>query len=340
MTDFQRQFEKQPVTWTHGRRYSRRHRRRGAALYVAVMFTALIVSLLALSGLTLVRVERERASISTSRLVTSSNARSAVHLALRVIANDSDWRNTYINGQETTPQLLGADEDGTLSWILEDSDGSLTDADTQVRLKGVGRIGTTVQVNSIEIANKVGPLELRSQTSTASQLIESVIADKWWCQYLKVLLPAEAIGWKVTSVELFCEKWDPSGTLRVRLYEPLPSNMPSGTVIDSVTTTGHPFAFDLQWQAVDFSGDYMLDPADGVCLALEGTHSWKTAIQFAYESGGIVEPDSALITGDPTWNSYDTDKALMYRVHGVYWNPDGDMRPIMGSWLREAAPSP
>ena len=138
---------------------SRRHHRRGAALYVAVMFTALIVSLLGLSGLTLVRVERERAALCTDRLMAMRNARSAVELALVVISNDSDWRNTYTNGDETTPQLIGASEQGMVSWVLEDSDGSLTDADTELRLHGVGRVGGAVQVRSVEIEGTPTPLD-------------------------------------------------------------------------------------------------------------------------------------------------------------------------------------
>jgi hypothetical protein len=116
------------------------------------MSTALIVSLLGITGLTLESVERKQTSIMNDRLFARSNARSAVELALLVIANDSDWRNTYTNGQETTPQLLGASEYGTVSWVLEDSDGSLTDADTELRLKGVGRVDNVVHVSSVEIA--------------------------------------------------------------------------------------------------------------------------------------------------------------------------------------------
>ena len=148
MTVMERQFEH--IIGPH-KRPLRRHRRRGAALYVAVMFKALIVSLLGLSGLTLVRVERERATMVMDRFVARSNARSAVELALLVISNDSDWRNTYTNGQETTPQLIGPSDQGTVSWVLEDSDGNLTDADTELRLHGVGRLGTATQVLSIEI---------------------------------------------------------------------------------------------------------------------------------------------------------------------------------------------
>lgn len=132
------------------RRPTRQHRR-GGALYIAVISTALIVSLLGLAGISIVRIERKEANSMNGMLIARYNARSSVELALRVIADDPNWRTTYPSGVETTPQSLGPNGIGTVSWVLEDSDGSLTDADTQLRLKGVGRVGQTVQVSSIGI---------------------------------------------------------------------------------------------------------------------------------------------------------------------------------------------
>ena len=97
---------------------------------MTVLSTALIVSLLGLTGLTIVRIERRQAMASNDQSVARTHARSAAELALVVIANDPSWRTTCTNGVETTPQSLGPNATGTLSWVLEDSDGSLTDADT------------------------------------------------------------------------------------------------------------------------------------------------------------------------------------------------------------------
>lgn len=94
------------TTW-FGKRPAKKYRRRGMSLYITVMSTALIVSLLGITGLTLVRIERKQTSTVNDRLDARANARSAVELALRVIANDSGWRYSYTNGDETTPQSLG-----------------------------------------------------------------------------------------------------------------------------------------------------------------------------------------------------------------------------------------
>ena len=38
-----------------------------------------------------------------------------------------------------------------MSWVLEDSDGSLSDLDADLHLKGIGRIGETVQVSDVRL---------------------------------------------------------------------------------------------------------------------------------------------------------------------------------------------
>lgn len=127
------------------------NRRRGAALYVTVVTTSLIVSLLGLAGLTVLRIERIQMDSNGDRRTARTNANSAVELSLETLANDSNWRKTYASGVETTAQSLGAGGRGTLSWMLKDSDGLLTDDDVDLRLYGIGRIGSVVQVSSVQI---------------------------------------------------------------------------------------------------------------------------------------------------------------------------------------------
>ncbi|MCM2374805.1 hypothetical protein [Aporhodopirellula aestuarii] len=129
----------------------RRHPRRGTALYISVVSTAMIVSLLGLAGMCIMRIERRHATSVNDRLIARSHAKSAVELGLRYINADSSWHTTYSNSVETTPLAVGPDGTGTVSFMIEDTDGSLTDSDTELRLKGIGRLNNTVQVTSVEI---------------------------------------------------------------------------------------------------------------------------------------------------------------------------------------------
>jgi hypothetical protein len=119
-----------------------------------VLSTTLLVSLLGLTGLLLVRIESRKGDLHFERQIARNHSRSAVELALRVLATDPGWRTAYASGVETAPQSLGPNAAGSVSWNLEDSDGSLADADTQLRLKGVGRVRDTVQVSSVQV---IGP---------------------------------------------------------------------------------------------------------------------------------------------------------------------------------------
>ena len=146
--------------------------RRGAALYVSVMAVALLVSVLGLAGLLVMNIERRRATNGHDMRVASTNARSAVVLALRVLANDPNWRTTYTSGVETTPQAIGPADAGTISWILEDSDGNLTDSDTKLQLKGVGRVGNVVQVLSVDLTTIGDPLTCLEVAVCSNSLID------------------------------------------------------------------------------------------------------------------------------------------------------------------------
>ncbi len=130
------------------------HPRRGAALYISVMSTAVLVSLLGLAALNIVRIERRATLLDADRIAARSNADSAVELVLAVLANDPNWRTNYTSGVETAPQSLGAAGSGSLSWMLEDSDGNLSDADLDLHLKGIGRVGSSVQVSDVRLMPK------------------------------------------------------------------------------------------------------------------------------------------------------------------------------------------
>jgi Tfp pilus assembly protein PilX len=90
-------------------------RRRGAALYVAVTATAMVVSVLALGALSIVRIERRQATTINTRLIARTLARSAVELALRTMANNANWRTAYANNVEWPQLSLGANSTGTVS---------------------------------------------------------------------------------------------------------------------------------------------------------------------------------------------------------------------------------
>jgi hypothetical protein len=287
------------------------------------------------------RIERRQAEGVDATMRARGNARSAVELALRVVANTPAWRTSYPHGVESTRQSLGTYGRGTVSWLITDTDGNLSNRDGALTLHGIGRVGEAVHVSSINVqAASSGPFLLRNYENVLNilnQKSETVEDDEYYGQYFKPTLPASAIGWRVTSVQLYCNRNTSNTTLRVRLYVPNGANMPSSTVIDSVDVNSNTISTVTGWQTFAFTGQTSLDPAEGVCLALETT-STQPPIEFYYYDGGVAESNSAFVAGTPGWNTYSTSRALAYRVYGVYVTAENELVPIAGTWQRQASP--
>ena len=188
---------------------------------------------------------------------------------------------------------------------------------------GFGSLSTTD-------ASAASLLKSYSGSGNTDQLVD----NKWWAQYLKPTLPADAVSWRVTRAEFYCDKGNGNRDFDVVLYAPDGSNMPSTTVIDSVAANSNDFSNGPIWQGVDFTGTATIPAGDGVCLALETT-AGGTPMNVDFLNSGVTDADSAMITGNPTWQTYDTDKALLCRVYGVYYTASGVAKPLTiepGTW--------
>lgn len=304
---------------------------------MAVLATALLVTVLGLSGLIAVGVQRRESVALRDRIAARILARSATQLALARINQDPNWRTTYPSGIESVRVAMGDALGGAVSWIVADDDGSLSDPDSRLTLRGIGRVGNAVQVSGVEVVVPVtGPAELRSMTTTASAAQDSLRNDEWWCQYVKPTLPATALSWRITSVEFHCRRKDSGQTVNVVIYETNGSNMPSSTVIDSMSVNSSSLSSGWSWQSFALSGSTEILAGEGVCVAL--TTSANNPIDLEYISGGLAQADSALITGDPTWSTYESDKALRYRLHGVYTLAETPCTVVERTWTWDAAP--
>lgn len=312
--------------------------RRGAALYVAVMATALMVTLLGLAGLVKVQIQRREATELADRIAAREAANGAAGLALINIAADNNWRTNYASGVESTPLAIGGARGATVSWALSDSDGDLTNRDVRLRLSGIGRIGDVVQVASVQVrAEAEGPDQLASETSTSGQASAQLTSSQSWCQYIHPDLPSDAIAWRVTRVEFYCVRGTSGLPFQLTLYEPSPANWPSATEVDSVTGSSSSFSSYWAWQGCDLTGETTIDSSEGICIALT-TSSATAPLRLAHLTSGVNESNAALISGSPDWDSYSADQALRFRLYGEYITDDAECEVIEGTWEWGALP--
>lgn len=143
--------------------------RRGS-VYLAVLGTALIVSLLAFSALALQRVQNRMLSASVDVRQAQLNAEAAIELGLLAIKNDPNWRTTYSNGTWFSSRSTG--EGGCTLTVTDPIDANLADSATEaIVMTGVGSAGKAVQrvVRTIDSYSK--PLDcLRSSVAAGGSL--------------------------------------------------------------------------------------------------------------------------------------------------------------------------
>lgn len=132
-------------------RPARRPGRRRGSLYIAVALVALIVSLIGISTLAVIRIERRGRLANADAAAARLYARSAVELGLTRIASDPDWRFVYKQGAWVTDVPIGS---GTYAIEgFDTTDGLLgNDPEHPVRLVGTGKKGKAVQKFELTLA--------------------------------------------------------------------------------------------------------------------------------------------------------------------------------------------
>lgn len=297
--------------------------RKGAGLYVMVLSTSLIVSLIGLTGLTIVRIERDRAANAADLLMARTNARTAVELALKVINSNSNWRYTYSNGVETTPQSLGSEAAGTLSWIVQDSDGNLTDNDVELRLRGIGRVGAAVQVASV----KIMPMVAAGPNILSNPGFENAYSD--WSE-------SNCEFWNVGAGQAY------SGNKSLRVTSLSSSPFGPTQLVTGSVSSGKTYQFEA-WIKTD-SGSANFVAQLQVSVLLLGSTTFTSSPVTATTSWTKLS-----VTMTPTWlnllssakvkfiNNSNTTAFKIDDV-AVFTPRSADVQVVSGSWRWDEAP--
>ena len=131
--------------------------RKRAMIYVAVLGTAAIVSLIGLSALTVVRVRYRSTQGSTDGIEAAFYAQSAIEYGVYLIQNDADWRSNRSNGYWKTNEKLGG---GAFSLQgIDPSDGVLGNSNGDpLVLIGTGYKGSARHTLRIQLESAGQPL--------------------------------------------------------------------------------------------------------------------------------------------------------------------------------------
>ncbi|NOZ41161.1 MAG: hypothetical protein GXP24_13180 [Planctomycetes bacterium] len=307
--------------------------------------TAILVSLIGFTALHLSRLDLRKAVAQNDRVYARQLAYSGVEFALAAIDRDTSWRTNYAHGVENavSPYGLG----GNLVFkFLDNADSDLANDTTQpLEIQGIGRSGGATFVYRVDYApsvtssEQVGPLDLRSFTNGNNNTGTSVGSSAWLGQYFLPNLPAEAVSWTVTKVDVSLKiSGSASGTLNVNLHLPNGTLLPS-TLLETNAVLESQMSSSYSWQEIHFSNMSGLDPNVGLCLTL--TTNDGNAGSVKYEGSGVTEPNAHMFTGNASsWSSPITNQSLYYKISGVYATATGSgtFAITPGSWQTAAAP--
>lgn len=132
-------------------------RRRGAALYVVVLAVTLIVAVLGLASLSELHLQREAFQRQKDMQLARQYAQAAVEIGMQRIADDADWRNSYLSGDWESNQLIG---EGTYTLAGVDPNDDLLGGDPTdpVELTGIGKQGLATQKVMVTLVPQPRPL--------------------------------------------------------------------------------------------------------------------------------------------------------------------------------------
>lgn len=158
---------------------------RGSA-YIAVIGTTMLVTLLGLSGLTAVRLERATRAAAGESDRAAILAQSAVELALE-LTQATDWRRDYSSGQWSAATPVGG---GEIRFRFIDEDGSLDDDENDpATVEGEGAFGPANDRRTLRRVSALidpglrrgggGSIVRQGSMNSVSQWQPNVAGDVW-----------------------------------------------------------------------------------------------------------------------------------------------------------------
>ena len=154
-----------------------RPRRYGGSVYLYVLASSLLVTILGLGSLAAVRIQMRSARLARDSAEARACAVSAIELGRLQIKQNSSWRTTYPNGTWLDNKELGA---GRFTLVGTDpTDGVLNDSVYEpLVLTGIGTRGIARHKAQVTLVPVIKPLALLSTCLRASGQVQVTLAQQ------------------------------------------------------------------------------------------------------------------------------------------------------------------
>ncbi|MCH8963813.1 MAG: prepilin-type N-terminal cleavage/methylation domain-containing protein [Planctomycetes bacterium] len=188
-------------------------------------------------------------------------------------------------------------------------------------LASVRGFSLTYEVEAVTEQN-AGPASVSAEQElmgyfSTSDLAEAHVHynDRWWSQYFKPTLPADAITWTVTRVRFQAKQDNEAVLTRVGLRRPLPDHTPSDVIVDETILWPASLSSEYQWVILSFSKATDLSPHKGMCLTF--TNDELRPARLRYQNKNVILGNAALSQGSPAWGTPDGSQALLFNIYGT-----------------------
>jgi prepilin-type N-terminal cleavage/methylation domain-containing protein len=282
----------------------------------------------------------------------------SLFIAARSVPGEDDATFAMVDGSRAADRL--ADELKSALWLIEHTATAVTftvpdrNADhmpERIRYAWSGTAGgpLTRSYNGATAVNVIESVESLGFDYTAKStaetypgpLIESaetllaayetpvnsqefdIKTSEWIGQYFPPALPADAVSWKVTRVQVSAKyKGATEGITAVQLRTPGTGNLPSTTVLEQQFMDEANLTSSYAWTQFAYSTVKGLDPHTGLCLTLIMNVDDAHVATVQYD-GNAGSNRLQTKSGEGNWAIASTE-SMLYRVYGTYsyYGPD------------------
>jgi hypothetical protein len=187
-------------------------------------------------------------------------------------------------------------------------------------LKNVQEFNFTYDTVSVAGQSASGaPALLLTINSGSGLTTDGVSVTNWVGEYFQPVLPAAAVSWNLTSVQLQVEKGIVKDVAHVQILNAV-GDLPGTTVLDTSATNASNLSAGYTWQSFPFTNVNNVSPSAGLFVIVTSADSSASAnIQHCSNvagQGGYVSSSN----GGATWTP-NRSNDLMLQVYGTINTP-------------------
>jgi hypothetical protein len=211
---------------------------------------------------------------------------------------------------------------------------------TQTLIKQVA--GLTITYGTLDAADSVsltdGPEVLLASNDTGlNPAAAGINASNWVGTTFRPPLTADATAWTLTRVKIRTRS---SGSLLGRYLvqvRPAVAGLPTGTVLDEVSTLESLLPPTFAWQDVAFPRPPRFNPGDSAAIVIQWAADTQ-ACEVEFQDGAAALGNAAMATtinGGSSWSA-DASRALFFYAYGRVTSPTPPSYSKRLAWVRVA----